>query len=465
MSAITNENSAASAMKNKKPAVSFTKGSEVRFFNSDSVHIGTPVQQGMETDAKITANKLRNSTPHVSKLKLENADLENSFQAAEPASTKKPSWNAIEASVLKTTRALEHEKKLRTPLTIFSAAKPLHYVPSDTIPASVRKFMASRAKKPAVKAVRSLSQEMQSQHFPSPLKTEIQQEGARLNARRQHLLERLEDFGLNSSRYALWPVSELEQRVAGLEEEERRAGAEALLIEAGHDPKDFTQFSSDEIEAFLEKELTRQARTPSDLRMTPFQGSRISFASEASFVSHTEEEESGAKVESNETEIASAEETAPTEKTAVQAEPTPVDEVVQQMSEMVIVAPKTVKVAIPKPDPMTMTCEQIRAELKVRGLKVSGLKSVIAERLAQAYADEIEEEEMLTEGHEFIGKTVVRHFESGVSNGVVKAFLPPVEGQPMNTARFHIVHEDGDAEVVDYEEAKEAVEEAMKEGK
>ena len=108
---------------------------------------------------------------------------------------------------------------------------------------------------------------------------------------------------------------------------------------------------------------------------------------------------------------------------------------------------------------MKMTCEQIRAELKARGLKTAGLKAVIAERLAQAYAKEKDIEQMLTEGHEWIGKAIQRKFSSEITQGKIVAWLPPL-GDDMNTARFHIVHEDGDDEIVDFQEAKQAIEES-----
>ena len=84
---------------------------------------------------------------------------------------------------------------------------------------------------------------------------------------------------------------------------------------------------------------------------------------------------------------------------------------------------------------------------------------MIADLLAQAHAKEKDIEQMLTEGHEWIGKAIQRKFSSEITQGKIVAWLPPL-GDDMNTARFHIVHEDGDDEIVDFQEAKQAIEES-----
>ena len=97
------------------------------------------------------------------------------------------------------------------------------------------------------------------------------------------------------------------------------------------------------------------------------------------------------------------------------------------------------------------------ADLKDHLEKLEG-----AARSLQTEEDEKEKEVWLTEGHPFVGKKVRRLFNnvSGAVDGKITKYLPANGKQP---ALFHMVHDDGDEEDLEYVEAKEAINNA-KEG-
>ena len=479
----------------RQNVVKFAPEPIVSTMAKNSHKVGTPTSKVSES--KLTANQLRNSTPHPGKFGVKFNVEESkepkpvssiSMRHSTPHPAKSASFVSTSASHIRDTVSSEMKKQAqhagsaasqsRHPLSDVSATNSIVYVPRDTIPASVRRFMASRAKKPANKAVRPFPEQSFASSFSTsssqslPLKQDIQKEGRRLQERRTVLLARLETFELDSAAYEYWTVSELEQRVWGLEEEMRRAAAEAILVESGHDPRDFVEYSADEIEDWLAREVVRKTQEIERRNASMYQGTRISFGSPASSAhepSFAVFEDESKKVAKNNVEADHKEEQGETQEelqeaaladendVSLTAAPSPIAVAAPAAG----LAPRTILVSIPQPDPMEMTCEQIRAELKQRGLKVSGLKSVIAERLAQAFAQEANQEEFLTEGHEFLGKSIAREFESGVSIGTITAFLPAVDNDE-NSARFHIVHEDGDTEVLDFEDTRAAIDEASK---
>jgi uncharacterized small protein (DUF1192 family) len=195
-------------------------------------------------------------------------------------------------------------------------------ISESKLPLSVQQFLITRRKHLETANPKSTT-----------LRAEIQRQGLLTSKRRNELLEILEDAGLNSLNYSRWTVDELEQRVLGLQEETIRAGAEALLIEVGEDPQDFSTFTVEEIETWIETQIEFR-RIPFNTTPKSYLGTKIEFV------------------------------------------PTPESFKVIKDEKPNVVEKIAFSVA-------HWTCEQLRTELKKRGLKVAGLKSVLVERLEE----------------------------------------------------------------------------------
>ncbi|KAH9257944.1 hypothetical protein BASA81_003963 [Batrachochytrium salamandrivorans] len=391
--------------------------------------------------------------------------------------------------------------------------------PVAPLPKSVLKFMASRAaasgkaapavtrgasittKPPAVAAavaapamVVAAPQPVVMRLAPTPLRVQIQQEGQRLNLLRSQLLDRLEDFGLEVERYKMWTVYQLEQRVEALEMELQRASVEALLVEAGYDPKEFEQYDADEIEQWLEEEISaleeddeeEEEEQPQRVA-TAYRGKITEFASPAAVAAKSFIQNSPAVPEpsfvTNHHSVVYEEQPAFIESSELDGSPSFIlqeqqqkgmfDEEESMLSPIakrqstVAHTPYSVKKLVTTPyfkrvAAEEMTCEKIRAELKFRGLKVGGLKSVIAERLADALENEARDqglEVMEVTGHDYLGREVVRVFEgTGESHGVIEAWAPPPVGQvDESLAKFRVVHDNGEVELLNLTEIEQAL--------
>lgn len=387
-------------------------------------------------------------------------------------------------------------------------------VAAAPLPKSVLKFMASRAGKasatatapvvtrgapvvakprPVVVVAAPAAPAMRL--APTPLRVQIQQEGQRLNVLRSQLLDRMEEFGLDVSRYQMWTVYQLEQRVEALEMELQRASVEALLVEAGYDPREFEQYDADEIEQWLEEEISaledddeEEELQPQRVAATAYRGKITEFASpapaaprsfvqnspavpEPSFVTNHHSavyEEQPAFLESSELDGSASfifqEQQA---KASMFDEEESLLSPIAKRPSTSAQTPFSVKKLVSTPyfkrvAAEEMTCEKIRAELKSRGLKVGGLKSVIVERLADALEDEARDqglEVMEVTGHDYLGREVVRVFElSGESHGVVEAWAPPPVGQvDESLAKFRVVHDNGEVELLSLDEVEQAL--------